>query len=85
VAGDSARGEHPQLPGGDFQQDTFAAVMGISWDPSGSGRLAFGSQVYTCTDQNRQLQTPGVYIWESGDPTAAPRKLADGSFPVWMP
>jgi hypothetical protein len=85
VAGDSARGEHPQLPGSDFERDTFAATLGLSWDPSGSGRLAFGSQAYTCTDQNRQMQTPGVYIWESGNPSAAPRKLADGSFPVWMP
>jgi len=85
VEGDSARGEHPQLPGSDFEHDLFAAVLGMSWDPSGSGRLALGSQAYTCGAQDRQLQTPGVYIWESGNPAAAPRKLADGSFPVWMP
>lgn len=85
VAGDSARGDHPPLPGSDFEHQTFAAVVGMSWDPSGSGRLAYGSQVYTCGEQSRQMQTPGVYIWESANAGVAPRKLADGSFPVWMP
>jgi len=84
VDGDSARGEHPQLPGSDFEHETFATVAGMSWDPSGSGQLAFGSQVYTCTNDGRVIQTPSVYVWESGNPGAAPRKLADGSFPVWM-
>jgi hypothetical protein len=85
VSGDSARGLRPELPGSDMEHGAFAVVQGISWDPAGSGQLAFSSQAYTCGDQDRAMQTPGVYVLETGSADATPRKLADGSFPVWMP
>ena len=70
--------------------DGAASVQGLSWSWDGA-QVAFGVEPYTCPESGSDLVlgTPIVYVWsvptEGQGSAQAPRKLVEGTFPVWLP
>ena len=82
-------GASPQLPELSGSGDTYAFVKGLSWSPD-NNYLAFASQPYTCQDAAHPPLTraTSIYTWSvragNSIPGGDPRKLIDGSYPIWV-
>ncbi len=78
---------YPKVAELDDASDRYAYVVGLAWSPGGE-KLAFGLQPYTCPDAGSSvvLAAPIIYTWEPGGAGAGaqPRKLAGGSYPLWV-
>jgi hypothetical protein len=80
---------YPSVPEVDETAERYAYIQGLAWSPAGD-RLVFGVQPYNCPDAGSApgLETPMVYIWapqaSSPGETGTPRKLAEGTYPVWV-
>ena len=64
-------------------------VQGLTWAPN-SARIAYALRPYSCPDAGMRprLAAPAIYIWNvrptAGSSAARPRKLVNGSYPVWI-
>ena len=79
--------DFPKVAELDDAAERYAYVVGLAWSPGGK-KLAFGLQPYTCPDAGASviLAAPIIYTWEQGGAgaDAQPRKLASGSYPLWI-
>jgi peptidoglycan hydrolase-like protein with peptidoglycan-binding domain len=77
--------ESPTTPlSGDLPADGGLSTLGFAWSPQGD-RLAFSYQDYLCNQNFEQQLSPAeVYVWNPAESDSA-SKIAEGSFPIWLP
>lgn len=87
VVGANAPGNPLAFPGQvgllDLDSEGLHIYNGLSWAPTG-GRLVFATTPYSCRDFERTVGRPSLYLWDPTGGLPATRKIADGSYPVWV-
>lgn len=80
----------PQMPGFDESKEEYTYVRGLALSPRGE-QVVFGVEPFRCPVSGTEplVSPPSLYIWDvppdaEGEGTVAPRKVADGSLPVWV-
>lgn len=78
---------NPAISERNEQAESYVFLRNVTWAPD-NDRIAYGVQPYRCSGAGRTLGKPVIYVWSVNNGTnpggnVAPRKLIDGSYPVW--